>query len=89
MAINDNDLLNFCFINLPATEGFAFILGYEQISANQVGGARLDVLRQARPKQFTERLLAPNTHVVCYHSEANVPWKIYLPTPLLEPTVQL
>ena len=44
MAINDDDLLD-CFIHLPASTGIPFVLGYDKISARQVGDARLVLLR--------------------------------------------
>jgi len=45
-------------------------------------------LRQQHPAQFAEQLLAQNTNVVVYILEPNAPWKIYLPTDLLDTAVQ-
>jgi hypothetical protein len=87
MAIDDDDLLD-CFLHLPASSGIPFVLGYDTISARQNGDARLALLRQQHPEQYVEQLLAPDTHVVCYIPEPNAPWKIYLPTDILDTAVR-
>jgi len=87
MAIDDDELLE-CFLHLPASTGIPFVLGYDTISASQIGDARLQLLRQQKPAQFAEQLLAPHTNVVVYIPEPNAPWKIYLPTDLLDTAVR-
>lgn len=87
MAIDDDDLLD-CFLHLPASAGIPFVLGYDTIKQGQSGDARLDLLRQKKPQQYVEQLLAPNVNIVCYIPEPNAPWKIYLPTDLLDPAVR-
>jgi transposase InsO family protein len=86
MAIDDDNLLD-CFIHLPQSEDIPFVLDYNTIRAAQAGDARLAVLRQTKPASFVEQLLAPNVSVTCYIPEPNAPWKIYLPTPLLQNAV--
>ena len=87
MAIDDDDLLD-CFINLPQSEGVPFQLDYGTISTAQVGDARLAALRQQQPQRFAEQLLAPDTSVVCYIPEPGSPWKIYLPSQLLDNAIR-
>ena len=65
MAIDEDNLLE-CFLHLPASTGIPFVLGYDTISARQIGDARLALLRQQKPAQFAEQLLAQNTNVVVY-----------------------
>jgi hypothetical protein len=87
MAIDDDNLLD-CFLHLPASSGIPFVLGYDTIRARQAEDARLTLLRQETPHTFMEQLLAPDTMIVCYIPEPNAPWKIYLPTDLLDTAVR-
>ena len=73
MAIDEDELLE-CFLHLPVSSGIPFVLGYDTIVASQIGDARLNLLRQQKPAQFAEQLLAPNTSVVVYIPEPNAPW---------------
>ena len=87
MATDDDNLLD-CFIHLPSSEATPFVLDYKTIRTSQAGDARLRVLRQSKPNSFAEQLLAPNVSIVFYIPEPNAPWKIYLPTPLLQDAVR-
>ena len=48
----------------------------------------MDVLCQNKPDSFAEQLLALDVSMVCYIPEANAPWKIDLPTDLLDNAVK-
>ena len=74
MAIDDDAHLE-CFFRLPAATGIPFVLKYKTISASQIGDARLNLLRQQKPAQIAEQLLAPNINVVVYILEPNALWK--------------
>jgi len=87
MAIDNTDLLD-CFVHLPAAEGIPFDLDYQSIRNAQVGDACLEALRQDKPASFVEQLLAPDVSVTCYIPEPNAPWKIYLPTNLLDNAIK-
>lgn len=87
MAIDDCDLLD-CFINLPASSGIPFVLDYETISEGQIGDARLLALRQQKPDSIANQQLAPGLHIACYIPSPNEPWKIFLPTNLLDQAIQ-
>ena len=87
MAIDDDDLLD-CFVHLPASEGVPFVLDYNTIRDAQAGDARLQHLRQTKPNQFGEMLLAPNTRLWCYAPPNHAEWKIYLPTQLLDNAIR-
>ena len=87
MAIDNDDLLD-CFVNLPSSEGIPFVLDYNTIAEAQSRDARLEQLRQENAQQFVQQLLAPNTYVWSYIPKPDDPWKIYLPTELLEQTTR-
>ena len=87
MAIDDADLLD-CFVNLPASEGIPFVLNYKQIREAQLRDARLQALLIDRPASFANQLLAANLNLSCYIPEPGAPWKIYLPTELLENAIR-
>jgi hypothetical protein len=54
----------------------------------QNGDVRLAQLRQQKPQHYVEQLLAPDLTLVCYIPEPNAPWKIYLPTDILDTAVR-
>ena len=87
MAIDNTDLLD-CFVHLPAAEGIPFDLDYQSIWNAQVGDACLEALHQDKPASFVEQLLAPDVRVTCYIPEPNAPWKINLPTNLLNNAIK-
>ena len=65
-----------------------FIFDFQSIRAAQAEDARLVALRQTHPESYADQLLAPNTMVTCYISQPGKPWKVYLPTPLLDQAVR-
>ena len=87
MATDDDDLLD-CFVNLPASDGIPFVLQYENIRDSQLEDARLQVLRDTKPDSIVNQMIAPGIHLACYIPAPNAPWKIYLPTNLLDPAVR-
>ena len=87
MAIDDDDLLD-CFIHLPGDQEVPFVLNYQTIRDAQVKDARLVALQQAKPKSYADQLLGPDTTVTCYIPEPGAPWRIYLPTGLLDNSVR-
>ena len=87
MAIDDDDLLD-CCLNLPTDKEIPFVLGYQTLRDAQVGDARLHALLQKHPDRFSKQLLAADVQLYCYIPEPNAPWKIYLPTSLLDDAIQ-
>jgi transposase InsO family protein len=87
MTVDDNELLD-CFVNLPTWENPTFVLDYNAIREAQSGDAQLQALRQKQPHAFGNQLLASNTPIVCYFPAPNAPWKIYLPSSLLDKGVR-
>ena len=87
LAIDDDDLLD-CFVNLPESSGIPFVLDYNTIRNAQPGDARLEQLRQNHPNEIVDCTLAPGVDISCYSPDPNNPWKIYLPTTLLDDTIR-
>ena len=87
MAIDDPALLE-CFVNLPASENIEFKLDFGSIADAQTRDARLEQLRNDHHERFARQLLAPNTQVFCHIPTPGAPWKIYLPTELLDTAVR-
>ena len=86
MATDDPNLLD-CFVHLPSFNGIPFVLDYNTMRNAQGGDARLQALAAAHPEQFALQLLAPDTQLLCYLPGPNQPWKICLPTTLLDQAV--
>jgi len=86
MATDDSDLLD-CFVHLPSFSGVPFVLGYDMIRNAQTEDAWLQAKRQENPEQFVYQLLAPDTPVLCYIPQRNAPWKICLPSILLDDAI--
>lgn len=88
MAIDDPEMLD-CFVHLPASSGTPFTLDYREILDAQSEDARLIALREKEPERFSTQLLAPNTELVVYTAQPNgTPWKIYLPTQMLDQAIE-
>jgi len=83
MAIDDPDLID-CFVHLPAQQGLNLSLDYESIAEAQERDAVLQAAAENDPQRYVRQLLAPDTLVWCYISAPGRPWKIYLPSELLE-----
>jgi hypothetical protein len=86
MAIDDSDLLD-CFVNLPFSQGVPFVPSYNIIRDAQVGDARLTALRDKKPDSIINQQLAPDISLACYIPAPDQPWKIYLPSSLLDDTI--
>lgn len=86
MVIDNDDLLD-CFVHIPASKSIPFVLNYNTIRNAQARDARLQQLRQQHLTQYVNQLLAPDVHVTCYIPKPNQPWKIYLPSELLDSAI--
>ena len=85
----ENGVLADCLSTLPISEGLPFQLDFGTIRTAQTGDAHLQQLRNDHPDIYQEKLLAPDMRVICYvPRDQNSPWKIYLPTALLQPTIE-
>jgi hypothetical protein len=87
MAIDDPSLLD-CFVHLPDQAGVPFVLTYENMANAQAQDAELLQFVANEPNKFVSQMLAPNISVYCYIRQPNEPWKIHLPTALLNSAVQ-
>ncbi|CAJ1961137.1 unnamed protein product [Cylindrotheca closterium] len=83
----DLQLLN-CFVHLPVQDSLPFVLDFKSIADAQTQDAELTELTQTKPQQYVQHTFAQDTQVYCYVRDANSPLKIYLPTQLLQPTIQ-
>lgn len=86
MAI-DNDNLVDCFVHLPDYYGIPFLLDYPTIAKAQTRDAELQALVNNHPQHYARQELAPGLQVYCYMPAHQEPWKIYLPTELLESAI--
>jgi hypothetical protein len=87
MATDEDDLLD-CFVHLPAQQDVPFQMDYHTIAQAQMQDAALLQQSQSQPLKVIQKLLAPNTSVYCYVPSPGAPWKIYLPTGLLNNIVR-
>jgi hypothetical protein len=87
MAIDNPSLLD-CFVHLLDQAGVPFVLTYENIAEAQAGGAELLQFIANEPNKFVSQILAPNISVYCHIRQPNEPWKIYLPTELLDSAIR-
>jgi hypothetical protein len=87
MAIDDPSLLD-CFVHLPDQAGVPFVLTYENIAEAQARDAELLQFIANEPNKFVPQMLSPNISVYCYVRQPNEPWKIYLPTELLDSAIR-
>jgi hypothetical protein len=87
MAIDDPSLLDY-FVHLPEQAGLPSVLTYENIAEAQAQDAELLQFVANEPNKLVPQMLAPNISVYCYIRQPNGPWKIYLPTELLNSAVR-
>ncbi|KAG7361664.1 reverse transcriptase RNA-dependent DNA polymerase [Nitzschia inconspicua] len=87
MVTDDPDLLD-CFVHLPAQQDVPFLMDYQTIAEAQARDAALTAEARSQPLKIQKKLLAPNTEVFCHAQVIGGPWKIYLPSSLLQDTVR-
>jgi hypothetical protein len=87
MVTDNPDLLD-CFVHLPDQQGVPFQMDYHKIAEAQLQDAALLQQAQSQPQRVQQRLLAAGTQLYCYIATPCGPWKIYLPTNLLQDTVR-
>jgi transposase InsO family protein len=87
MAVDDDCLLD-CFVNLPDSENVPFSMDYQTIADAQMRDAHLIQLAQEQPTRYAQQMLAPDIEVYCYTPQGNGPWKICIPTELLDGIVR-
>ena len=87
VAIDDDDLLD-CFINLLTVMEVPFVLDYKIMQDAQCNDAPWQVLLQKFPKQYVQQQLTHNVQLHCHIKDPQAPWKIYLPTLLLDTAVK-
>ena len=79
VLIDDNDMRD-CFLNLPeVNNNNPFVLDYVTIADAQSRDAEL---------QQKLQILAHNANLICYVAEPNKPWRICIPTEMLQSIVK-
>ena len=77
-----------CFVNLPPLGDVPVPLSFEACAAAQAQDATLQQKLVTNPARYVQNQLAPNANVICYLSQPNAPWKIYIPDSKLDEIIQ-
>jgi Integrase zinc binding domain len=89
IQVDDDELLE-CFQNFPVLElDEPFPLDYNHIAAAQAADNYLQQLLIHQPDCYFPQQLAPETSLVVYQSKPNDPWKICIPTVMLQDVIKL
>jgi RNase H-like domain found in reverse transcriptase/Integrase zinc binding domain len=87
--VDDDELLE-CFLNFPVLElDKPFPLDYNHFAAAQAADNDLQQLLFQQPNRYFPPQLAPEMSLVVYPSKPNDPWKICLPTAMLQDVIKL
>jgi hypothetical protein len=85
----EDNRLRDCFLHPPSSESMIpFVLGYKRLRDAQVGDARLQKLLQRHSRSFADQCLRRTRRFTYFMPQTIAPWKIRLPSTLLNNAVR-